>query len=33
VRPGMRAMRVSAKTGDGMNEWMEFLRSLAGAAV
>jgi hydrogenase nickel incorporation protein HypB len=27
VRPGMRVMRVSAKTGEGMEPWLEFLRS------
>jgi hydrogenase nickel incorporation protein HypB len=25
VRPGMRVMRVSAKTGEGMDEWIRFL--------
>ncbi|HUI42112.1 MAG TPA: hydrogenase nickel incorporation protein HypB [Terriglobia bacterium] len=29
VRPGMRTIRVSAKTGEGMSEWIELLRSLA----
>jgi hydrogenase nickel incorporation protein HypB len=29
VRPGMHVLRVSAKTGDGMSDWLEFLRSLA----
>jgi len=29
VRPGMRMLRVSAKSGEGMNEWLEALRSLA----
>jgi hydrogenase nickel incorporation protein HypB len=28
VRPGMRVMRVSAKTGEGMDPWLEFLRSM-----
>ena len=28
VRPGMRVVRVSAKTGDGMPEWLQFLVSL-----
>ena len=28
VRPGMQVMRVSAKTGEGMNEWLEFLHAL-----
>jgi hydrogenase nickel incorporation protein HypB len=28
VRPGMRVMRVSAKTGEGMDSWLEFLRSV-----
>lgn len=27
VRPGMPVMEVSAKTGQGMNEWLQFLRS------
>lgn len=27
IRPGMRVLRVSAKTGDGMGEWLEFLSS------
>ncbi len=27
VRPGMRVLEVSAKTGQGMDEWMQFLRS------
>ena len=26
VRPGMRVLRVSAKTGEGMDAWFEFLR-------
>jgi len=26
VRPGMRVLRVSAKTGEGMDAWIEFLR-------
>src|SRR5206468_9487064 len=26
VRPGMQVMRVSAKSGEGMPEWLEFLR-------
>jgi hydrogenase nickel incorporation protein HypB len=26
VRPGMHVLRVSAKTGDGMSDWLEFLR-------
>jgi hydrogenase nickel incorporation protein HypB len=26
VRPGMHVFETSAKTGDGMNEWIEFLR-------
>jgi hydrogenase nickel incorporation protein HypB len=25
VRPGMKIIEVSAKTGEGMNEWLEFL--------
>jgi hydrogenase nickel incorporation protein HypB len=28
VRPGMRVIRLSAKTGEGMNEWLEFLESV-----
>jgi hydrogenase nickel incorporation protein HypB len=27
VRPGMQVMRVSAKSGEGMREWLEFLRA------
>jgi hydrogenase nickel incorporation protein HypB len=27
VRPGMQIFELSAKTGDGMNEWLEFLQS------
>ena len=27
VRPGMRIFELSAKTGDGMNEWLNFLHS------
>lgn len=27
VRPGMRVFEVSAKTGEGMNEWLDFLQS------
>jgi hydrogenase nickel incorporation protein HypB len=27
VRPGMRVFRVSAKTGEGMDAWLEFLRA------
>lgn len=27
VRPGMRVIETSAKTGDGMDEWINFLRS------
>jgi hydrogenase nickel incorporation protein HypB len=27
VRPGMRVVRVSAKTGDGMSEWLQLLAS------
>ena len=27
VRPGMQVLHVSAKTGQGMQEWLEFLRS------
>jgi hydrogenase nickel incorporation protein HypB len=29
VRPGMRILRVSAKTGAGMDEWLQFLEQLA----
>jgi hydrogenase nickel incorporation protein HypB len=32
VRPGMQIFELSAKTGDGMNEWLEFLRSKVGTA-
>ena len=27
VRPGMRVLEVSAKTRDGMTEWLQFLES------
>jgi hydrogenase nickel incorporation protein HypB len=27
VRPGMRIFHVSAKTGEGMEEWLQFLRA------
>jgi hydrogenase nickel incorporation protein HypB len=27
VRPGMKVFEVSAKTGDGMSDWLDFLRS------
>jgi hydrogenase nickel incorporation protein HypB len=27
VRPGMQVMKVSAKSGEGMREWLEFLRT------
>jgi hydrogenase nickel incorporation protein HypB len=30
VRPGMEILEVSAKSGQGMNEWLEFLISRAG---
>jgi hydrogenase nickel incorporation protein HypB len=30
VRPGMRVIRVSAKTGEGMESWLEFLRAQKG---
>jgi hydrogenase nickel incorporation protein HypB len=30
VRPGMQVMEASAKTGAGMEQWLEFLRSRAG---
>ncbi len=39
VRPGMKIIKVSAKTGEGMNEWLEFLRhksvpsAVAGGSV
>jgi hydrogenase nickel incorporation protein HypB len=29
VRPGMRVFEVSCKTGEGMSEWLEFLKSRA----
>jgi hydrogenase nickel incorporation protein HypB len=32
VRPGMRVLRVSAKNGDGMPEWLELLSRLARGA-
>ena len=31
VRPGMRVFEVSAKTGTGMNEWLEFVQSRRAA--
>jgi len=31
VRPGMRVFEVSAKTGAGMDEWLEFVQSHAAA--
>ncbi|HEY2470542.1 MAG TPA: hydrogenase nickel incorporation protein HypB, partial [Terracidiphilus sp.] len=30
VRPGMRTIRVSAKTGEGMDEWLSLLESMRG---
>jgi len=33
VRPGMRVLRVSAKTGEGMDGWLAFLRGHAGGGV
>src|SRR5271157_5743827 len=33
VRPGMQIMEVSAKTGQGMDQWMEFLKSHRTAAA
>ena len=30
VRPGMRVVRVSAKTGEGMEDWLRFLEALKG---
>jgi len=30
VRPGMKILTVSAKTGEGMSAWIEYLRSQAG---
>jgi hydrogenase nickel incorporation protein HypB len=30
VRPGMRVVELSAKTGEGMEEWLEYLRSHRG---
>lgn len=32
VRPGMQVFQVSAKTGLGMDEWLQFLRAQAAAA-
>jgi hydrogenase nickel incorporation protein HypB len=32
VRPGMRVFQISAKTGQGMPEWFEFLRERVAAA-
>jgi len=32
VRPGMRILRVSAKTGTGMEEWLQFLKQLGATA-
>ncbi len=32
VRPGMRVLRVSAKTGAGLDEWLEFLQGLRAPA-
>lgn len=31
VRPGMQVMKVSAKSGEGMREWLEFLRKFRAA--
>jgi len=33
VRPGMRVLRVSAKTGQGMDEWLEWLTALRSSAA
>lgn len=33
VRPGMKVLRVSAKTGDGMDEWLGLLDSLKSEAA
>jgi hydrogenase nickel incorporation protein HypB len=33
VRPGMRILEVSAKTGQGMNAWLEFLKSHKSVAA
>ena len=32
VRPGMRVLRISAKTGAGLDEWLEFLQGLRAPA-
>jgi hydrogenase nickel incorporation protein HypB len=31
VRPGMRVLELSSKTGEGMGEWLEYLRALRRA--
>jgi hydrogenase nickel incorporation protein HypB len=33
VRPGMRILRVSAKTGEGMGAWIEFVEAQKAARV
>ncbi len=33
VRPGMRVFEVSAKTGQGMEQWLDFLRDRAAVAM
>ncbi len=33
VRPGIRIMESSAKTGQGMDEWMSYLKALSGRPV
>ena len=33
VRPGMRILRLSAKTGEGMAEWFELLESIKVASM
>jgi len=33
VRPGIEILRVSAKTGDGMDAWLSFIKSKRGAPV
>ena len=32
VRPGMKVFKVSAKTGEGMNEYLEFLAAHRGTS-
>jgi hydrogenase nickel incorporation protein HypB len=33
IRPGMPVLEVSAKTGQGMGEWLKFLGSAAGEGI